>query len=999
VKPRLALLAGLGVAAALAAAVLLAPRLDWNRYRGNIAAIAADRLGRSVTIAGPVTLALWPAPELTADQVDIGSDGHGGNGFHVASLRLRVGLRSLLAGRVEARDLVLRGVDLRLPWPLPQAFLTSRPPHWLGAFAASIEGGTLHLGQLTVADIDATVTQADDGSLATAGTAHLNAQAARFTMRLGPPRTNGEAALDVSLDGIDRLTGTGASLSGTVAADGSLAGHATASGTDLALLIDAPHVPFRAEGRMTVGDGLAAMDEATLSIGGAPASGALALRLPPSARLDVALEATRLDLDPWLAVLLPATRRGMVAPSMPFGIDLAVEAARLGGGMIQHLRARADSEAGSVRLSDVSAILPGDAQLRLDGRIDAAATQATRLTGTLRLDAPALRTTLRWLTDAGLASLPLPPGTVLRTAALTANLRAEPGSLALESLSGRVDGAAVTGSLRLDGGAHPGFAVDIATDNLALDAWLPTGDWPATPAAAANWLGRGGPAAWLGGQTAQLSMRADHATMRGVRIDGLILDTGATADGRLTLRRLDGAASGLRLTAAGTIGRDGRLADATLSLNGAAATPLAALAPAGFATPALWKGPVALAVTGSGPPSALALGIALDLGDGRLEAQPVIDLTSSAWHGAASLRHPGAARLLAMLGLMVPTDMPGASDWPGDGSLSLTGQFSRAPGSAPWGKITADGVELTAGMLRASGRLTLDGREVSGAVSADVLPLPLPDAASPTPLQVGAWRGWSGSVHVQATQIVAGPLDLLDHAALTVTLAGDRLTADGVTGQIGDGTLTGKASLNVGAAPPTLIASAILHGATIRDIGDDAPVALLSGRLDGTVDLVAGGYSPAAMLATLSGTVHATVHNGALAGFDLFGAARAIGTADAQAPTATEQALRASLERGTTNFDTLDLTGVAAHGLLSLTDARLQGPAGSAQAQGSIGLTDGTMDIQVALAPSVPGSPGVGVRLDGMLTSPAHQPELAAASRWLAERRLRAEVTPTETPR
>jgi hypothetical protein len=56
------------------------------------------------------------------------------------------------------------------------------------------------------------------------------------------------------------------------------------------------------------------------------------------------------------------------------------------------------------------------------------------------------------------------------------------------------------------------------------------------------------------------------------------------------------------------------------------------------------------------------------------------------------------------------------------------------------------------------------------------------------------------------------------------------------------------------------------------------------------------------------------------------------------------------------------------------------------QAQGSIGLTDGTMDVQVALTPSVPGSPGVGLRLDGLLTSPTHQPELAAASRWLAER-------------
>jgi hypothetical protein len=981
----LAALAALIVALPLAA-VLLPPHLDWNRYRATVAGVAAERLGRSVTIAGPISLALWPAPEITAGQVDIGSDGKGGDGFHVASLRLRVALAALLAGRVEARELVLRGLDLRLPWPLPQGFLATRPPHWLGAFAASIEGGTLHLGNLTIADIEATVTQGDDGTLATAGTAHLNAQAARFTMRLGPPRSNGEAALDVSLDGIDRLTGTGASLTGTVSADGSLDGHATASGTDLALLIDAPHMPFRAEGRMTVGDGLAAMDEATFDIGGAPASGALALRLPPAARLDVALDATRLDLDPWLGVLLPATGRTVVSPSMPVGVDVAVEAARLGGGMVQHLRARADSAGGLVRLSDVSAILPGDAQLHLDGTIDTIGRPVTRLTGTVRLDAPALRTTLRWLTDAGLASLPLPPGTVLRTAAIAAKLTAEPGSLTLDALSGRVDGAAVAGSLRLDGGAHPGFAIDVTTDRLALDPWLPAGDGPATPFALLNWLTRGGPAALLAGETAQIALRADHATLRGLPIDGLALDASATADGRLTLRQLDGAGAGLHLTAAGTVGRDGRLADATLRLAGPIAAPLAALAPADFATPLLWKGPVALAVTGSGPPSALALGIKLDLGDGRLEAQPVIDLGSGAWRGPASLRHPGAARLLAMLGLLVPPQMPGASDWLGEGSLSLTAQFSHAPGSGPWGKLAADGFELTAGTMRAGGALALDGRQISGAIDAEVLPLPLPDASSTTPLPVMALRGWGGTVTVKAAQLVAGPFGLLDHAAFTVTLAGDTLTAEGVTGQIGNGTLTGKASLTIGAAPPVLTASAALRDAVIRDAADDAPIGLVSGRLDGSADIVAAGYSPAALLATVSGRLRATAHDGALAGFDLFGAARAIGAADGQTPTVTEQALRAALERGTTSFDTLDVVGEAAHGLVSLTDARLQGPAGSARAQGSIGLTDGTMDVQVALTPSVPGAPGVGLRLDGLLTAPAHQPELAAASRWLAER-------------
>jgi hypothetical protein len=966
----LAALATLILAAPLVLALLMPQLFTWNRYRDTITAIASERLGRPVTIAGPISLAVWPAPELTAEQVDVGGD----SAFHVAALRLRVGLWPLLAGRVEARDLVLRGLDLRLPWPLPQALLASRPPHWVGAFAARIEGGTLRLGALTLGNIDATVTQGEDGLLAAAGTAQANAWAGRFTIRLGARAGDGAAGLDVSLDGLEKLTGTGASFGGTVAADGSVAGHLTARGTDLALLIGAPSLPFRADGRLTIGDGLAAMDEAVFDLAGAPATGALALRWSPLARLDVALSATRMNLDPWIAALHPAAGGAAAWPALPIGLDLAVEAATLGGGMVQHLRGRADRAGGTVTLSDVGAILPGTAQLRLAGTLD---TAAPRLVGTVRLDAPALRTTLRWLNESGIARLPLPAGAVLRTATIAATLRAEPGSLSLDGLTGRVDGAAVAGSLRLDGGAHPGFAVDVATDQLALDPWLADEAAGAAPAA---WVAHGGPATLLGAGAAHVAVRAEHAAWRGLPIDGLVLDA-AAADGALTLRTLEGTARGLQLRASGTFGADGRVAGAKLSLSGPSARPLAALAPAGFATPGFWKGPVALEIAGSGPPSALALGLSLDLGDARLEAQPAIDLLGGTWRASATLRHPSAVRLLGLLGVAPPPDMTGANDWLGEGSLSLLGQFSGVAG-----KLAADSFEVTAGTLRASGALSLEGRQIRGTIAADVLPVPLPDPASEAPLPVGALRGWHGTVQVQAAQVVAGPLDLLDHAAMTVTLTGDALTVDGLTGQLVDGTLSASASLNFGATPPVLTAAATLHDATIHSPADDRPVGLLSGRLDGAADLTASGYSPAALLATLSGHLHATARDGALAGFDLFGMARAIGTADAHVPAETEQDLRAALADGTTRFDRLDIAGAATHGLLHLTDATLQGPAGQASAQGSVGLTDGTMDVQVALVPSIPGAPTVGLRLDGLLTAPAHQPELAAAARWLAER-------------
>ena len=100
------------------------------------------------------------------------------------------------------------------------------------------------------------------------------------------------------------MQGIGATLSGQIGPDGTLAGRITGRGPDLSQLLPAPAVPFSAEGRLTIAGGLAAADDLAIDIGGSPARGAVALRVAPSPRLDLALAASRLDLDAWLPVLL-----------------------------------------------------------------------------------------------------------------------------------------------------------------------------------------------------------------------------------------------------------------------------------------------------------------------------------------------------------------------------------------------------------------------------------------------------------------------------------------------------------------------------------------------------------------------------------------------------------------------------------------------------------------------------------------------------------------------
>lgn len=146
---------------ALAGAWLLPQVLDWNRYRDTVAALASARLGREVRIEGPVSLSLLPQPVLTAGKVTL-ADAGGGVAVTAAELRLRVALGPLLAGRVDARDLVVRGLDITVPWHpgpggLGPAVLAMPAPDWLTALSARIEGGRLSIGALAITDIQATL--------------------------------------------------------------------------------------------------------------------------------------------------------------------------------------------------------------------------------------------------------------------------------------------------------------------------------------------------------------------------------------------------------------------------------------------------------------------------------------------------------------------------------------------------------------------------------------------------------------------------------------------------------------------------------------------------------------------------------------------------------------------------------------------------------------------------------------------------------------------------
>ncbi len=943
------------------AAWVVPPLLDWNQYRDDIARIVSDRLGRAVQIQGNVSLELLPQPILVAARISVAEAGDG-MAMKLGQLRLRLALGPLLSGHVDAQELELRGLDVHLPWPYTPAPFSWRSPTWLQSLSARIEDGRLQIGSVAVTGIAATLGTGENGSTALAGQATISGQAWHLTARLAQPDSQGSAGLDLSLDGQGPMQGLGAMFAGQLGGDGTLSGRISGRGPDLSRLLPAPAVPFRADGRLSLAAGLAIADQLAIEIAGSPARGTVTLRLAPAPRLDVSLAASRLDLDSWLPALLRGQEAGALVPTT---IDLSAEAATLASGTLRGLRGNFALGSGQGDLRDVSAVLPGEAQLHLAGQIRRAADGHLSFTGPASLAAPDLRTTLAWLGHAGLAPLGDLPPAVLRSATLSATVTADAGTapgVTLSDLAGQIDDSQVKGRLLL----HPvlnatkrlGLTAQLDLDRLALDPWV---DGLTPPISSLPTR--------LGHADLDLRVKAQHATLRGHGLDDTTIDF-ATEPGKLTLRQIEATSLGVHAAGLATLFEGGRIADARLELqagSGVAGAALAAWAPSlGPLAARLPRDKLSLVVTGGGAPEALSLRGTAEMGDLHLEAQPTLNLAAGSWTSQIMLRHPGAPRLLDSIGF------PGTASWLGDGSLSLVASLTGGPN-----KLGADSFDLSAGSLHATGSLALDpsgAPALTGRISADTLPLPLPYPRSPDPLPTSALQGWQANLKLDAGHVLVGLTELADHASTQITLQNGTLSLAGLAARIDGGALGGDISLNVAQPVPVLAATLSLTGATLSAPLFELPLDIASGQLDLHAAITASGHSPQALLSTLSGTVNLSADQGTFDGAAL----------ERIAPRLDDTSLRTALSGGTTPFDHIALAATLTTGALTLSDGTIVTPFGTARLAGLADLTDRTGELRLAVRPNVADPPELAVRFSGSLEHPTRTLELANALAWRA---------------
>jgi len=918
--------------------------LAWDQYRGRIAEVAGERLGRSVSIEGPISLSLLPKPRLEANAVAIGPAADGLT-VKAKALRLQLALLPLLAGRLEPRALTLVGGEIVLPWP-PLAVPTFRPPSWLSALDARVEDSRMSLGGLVFEGLNAKLIAPGPNEPITAeGTAQVRHLPVRFSAQLGRAGDDGIAPLDLG------LVIAGASLNATgllIPSDG-FEGRLEAAGPELSTLLPAPPIAFRAQGKLTATASLFAADALALDLAGEPARGALSFRIAPQPQLDLALNAGRINLDPWLVALRSArlSERGL-----PFGLDLAAERATLAGVPLRKLRGTLQLRDERLWLSDVAAALPGDTNISMNG-----SATGEQLDAAIAMDIRALRDGLAALgwQGKGLAAHRW------QGADARFQLRLRDGEAVISDLSGTLDGAAISGGGTWRSGARPFYGVELNAAQLDLGALydlLPNPQELSTLGAATDF---------------NLRFAAARASLLGETITRAGLDL-SVENGRLSMRRLAFRHDDVDWSAVGAaqLGAKLRLHDAVLEAQGPKWGALAPLLPAALRP--FTEQRLALKLAGHGPTDAMTWSGDAELGDLRLEGSGHIDLDARRGKALLTARHPGALRLLAPW-------LGDTGDWLGPGSFALVANLS---GNST--AVTAEHMDLVLGTLRGRGQLTWaqDGARprLRGRFQADTLPLPQLSATDITTIPFGALDALDADLALEAGTVDLHGTETAREMKSQVRLEAGSLRLDKLEARVLGGGLRGTLELEGTASPPQLGADL-----TLTDLGLAGPLFdhafdLGAGRISGEAQLKARGHSQAALLATLSGKAQLAIRDGVLVGFNL---GRIAATGNQPSLAASEAGLREALAGGATAFESLNAAFLlrAGEGQLVNAEIALAG-GGTATAEGTIDFARKRLDLRLQTRP-IPDAPPIALRLNGAAIAPQRQPEIADFLRWRAD--------------
>jgi len=983
-----AIIAGTVLAALLLLLLLVPALIDWSRYKGEVVGHLERALGRSVDIAGPLSLRLLPTPSLTAERVAVANlpGAEPQDMATVDRLGLRLALLPLLGGRVVVDSLVLdhpqihlqRLADGRANWqfhsaeaPAPGAPAEAGPaPHPAdggGGNAVRIESLEVRDGlviwqsgaqpPVRIEAVDGRVAAPSaSGPFEAKASARVQGIAVNFDARLGSLSSVQPAPASLAL----ALPSAGArlDLSGSIA---QLQSRSQFTGR-LAFSADTPERlpglalprgPLTGEAQVAATADEMSLTDLAVSVGPIRATGEAAAAFDGVPRVDLALTIASLDLDAW-PVRAPDKAGPSAAPvpqevppapgaaptaagagfRLPSGLfvdaRLAVDTLSWRGQVVRNARVDATLDQGELVISRAGADLPGGSTVAGEGTL-AVRDGRPAFDGRVQASSADLRALLGWLgtTVEGVAA------DRLHRFSAAAAIAATPGAVALNNLDLAVDSVRAAGSATIGtGGARPSYRLALAVDSLDLDSYLPARRAdvtasPQSPAGAAGApSGKPAPAAAGGGIDAGFDIVFRRLLLRRAEIDQVRL-TGSFDGSAVDLRAESG---GLNVTATGAVAWPVNLA-VTAHADDAAR----ALRP--FVSGWRPRGALALAATVAGSGDTVAVsGIDARLGAARLTGTARVDLAAkpritAELAGNAIDLGPLVGERTGMLqpsrGGRVPAPVP----------LPVVPAALGGAGGAPWSH-----------------------EPLNLAVLNDI------DARIDFTAEALSWEGWR--------------LDA-PRAHLLVEDGGGRL--DKLTGRLLGGQMTLDMRLT-GGSLPQVTGTLAVAGADLGQLKPGGGIRVTQGRMDSDIRFAASGRSIADMAARLGADGRVTVKDGVLSGFDLPAVNRQLsnlsnlGNLLALAQT--------GLSGGSTRFSTLAATFHGDKGVVSTHDAHLDAEGGTGAATGTVDLARWTIESRVEFRVAGGSAPPLALRFDGPLDNPRKVVDVNELQRYLVARGL-----------
>lgn len=468
--------------------------LDWNKYRDTLSELATAQLGMQVELAGNVSVALFPRPNISAETVKISPlvEGFSEPVATAEKISLRLGFSGIFDGKFSIQSLLLEGMTAALE---EDSQGTWKLRGWISEENSSetaVPGIDLSRLEIVNATVDLTPYGNEarsieklslklhgnlpEGPLNWDGGFEYLGEKLTTSGRLKPV----ESREETSLKSIIEFGGNQINVSGRFSKSGDMIGRVQIDGENFASFVPSitrllevgtpthlPQVPFSLDFQMDKKASLVKLESKGLSMGSTQGRADITLvQKETGNHLTGVLALGVIDLDEWALVSSTIEAETVDAENLSGltgGLDITIEGIQNNKGIGQRIDVALVFTPDGAAISHLQALLPGAATVKFDGKL-----QASVGTGTIAFDIGNLPDLLSWVgTD-----LPnsVPPGR-LTTASGRGELDLREGVWAIRGIEGLVDTTKVNGEVSGDNSGIIPSHVKLNLSKLNLNAF------------------------------------------------------------------------------------------------------------------------------------------------------------------------------------------------------------------------------------------------------------------------------------------------------------------------------------------------------------------------------------------------------------------------------------------------------------------------------------------------------------------------------------------------